>query len=143
MATHLTSADIETLCQTQSAGLAWLAAYDQREVEAISPPSDTLTFLSADDVLEIHKIAICREDDVRDISALESAINRPINVHQYSGISPEEAGWILAEAILKAHPFLDGNKRTALLSMVAFWQLNGVHFSNDSLWLAHKILCMC
>ena len=143
MATHLTSADIENLRQTQSAGLAWLDAYDKREVKAISPPCNALTFLSADDVLEIHKIAICREDDVRDIAALESAVYRPINAHQYSGISPEEAGWVLAEAILKNHPFLDGNKRTALLSMVAFWQLNGVNIPNDSLWLAHKILCMC
>ena len=143
MSARLTSSDIKALCQLQSAGLAWLAAYDKREVEAISPPGDTRTFLSADDVLAIHKIAIGREDDMRDIAALESAVYRPINAHQYSGISPEEAGWVLAEAILKNHPFLDGNKRTALLSMVAFWQLNGVNIPNDSLWLAHKILTMC
>ena len=139
---HLTSSEIKTLRKTQSAGLEWLAAYDKKEVKDILLPKDTITFLSVNDVLTIHKIAIGQENDVRDINALESALYRPINAHQYSGISPENAGWILAEGIVKTHPVLDGNKRTALLSMVAFWQINNIYFPNDSTWLAHKVLLL-
>lgn len=49
--------------------------------------------------------------DVRDDSVLDEAVNNP----GYDYVeSLEEAVYILARSIAQAHPFEDGNKRTAL-----------------------------
>ena len=63
---------------------------------------------------------------VRDPGLLESAIDRPRNRLAYE---PESSLFDLAAAlcvgIAKNHPFIDGNKRTALLATRAFLFLNG------------------
>ena len=63
-------------------------------------------------------------DGVRDIELLESALARPINRFAYG----ESDLAILAAAygfgIARNHPFVDGNKRTALASMIVFLGLN-------------------
>ncbi|MDZ4830187.1 MAG: type II toxin-antitoxin system death-on-curing family toxin [Phycisphaerae bacterium] len=66
---------------------------------------------------------------LRDESALESALGKPRNKWGYDGETDLAA---LAAAygfgIAKNHPFSDGNKRTALLMMIAFLGLNGFDF---------------
>jgi death-on-curing protein len=63
-------------------------------------------------------------DGVRDIGLLESALARPVNKFAYG----ESDLAILAAAygfgIARNHPFVDGNKRTALASMIVFLGLN-------------------
>jgi death-on-curing protein len=63
-------------------------------------------------------------DGVRDIGLLESALARPINKFAYG----ESDFAVLAAAygfgIARNHPFVDGNKRTALGSMIVFLGLN-------------------
>ena len=63
---------------------------------------------------------------VRDTGLLESAIDRPRSRLAYE---PESLLFDLAAAlcvgIAKNHPFIDGNKRTALLASGAFLFLNG------------------
>ena len=63
---------------------------------------------------------------VRDAGLLESAVNRPRNRLAYASQSTllELAG-SLCFGITKNHPFIDGNKRTALLATRAFLKLNG------------------
>jgi death-on-curing protein len=66
---------------------------------------------------------------IRDDGLLESAMSRPQNRFAY-----EDAATLfdfaasLCHGICKNHPFLDGNKRTALLSARAFLFLNGHAF---------------
>jgi death on curing protein len=62
---------------------------------------------------------------MRDEGALESALARPINKLAYGG--PDLA--LLAAAygfgIARSHPFIDGNKPTALAAIIMFLGLNG------------------
>jgi len=65
---------------------------------------------------------------IRDQGLLESALARPKNLWAYSQKQPTR--WALAAAyafgISSNHPFIDGNKRTALLVSFAFLEANGV-----------------
>lgn len=64
---------------------------------------------------------------VRDPGLLESALARPRNVFAYS---PESTLFRMAASyavgIVKNHPFVDGDKRTALVVAVGFLELNGI-----------------
>lgn len=63
---------------------------------------------------------------VRDAGLLESAIDRPRNRLAYEpGSSLFDLAAAFCVGIAKNHPFIDGNKRTALLATQAFLYLNG------------------
>ncbi len=65
-------------------------------------------------------------DGIRDRGLLESALARPQNKYGYG----ERDLAVLAAAygfgVARNHPFIDGNKRTALASIVVFLGLNGL-----------------
>ncbi len=66
---------------------------------------------------------------IRDEGLLESALSRPQNRHAYeSEATLFDLAASLGHGVCKNHPFLDGNKRTALLSARAFLFLNGLAF---------------
>ena len=55
---------------------------------------------------------------IRDESALESAVARPIQLHNYTGeVRIGALAASLSWAILRNHPFADGNKRVALAAL--------------------------
>ena len=63
---------------------------------------------------------------VRDAGLLESALDRPRNRLAYEPKSTLfELAAALCVGLAKNHPFIDGNKRTALLATRAFLFLNG------------------
>lgn len=65
-------------------------------------------------------------DGVRDPGLLESALARPQNIRAYepdADIARLAVAYALG--IAKNHPFIDGNKRTALVAMRTFLVLNG------------------
>ena len=63
---------------------------------------------------------------VRDAGALESAIARPENLVAYGAASDASVpAASLAWAILRNHPFVDGNKRAAFAAMAMFLDING------------------
>lgn len=65
-------------------------------------------------------------EGVRDMGMFESAMARPQNMHAYDqcqDIAKLAAAY--AYGIAKNHPFMDGNKRTALVTAVLFLELNG------------------
>jgi death-on-curing protein len=66
---------------------------------------------------------------VRDMGALESALARPQNRRQYQGGHYPELAAAYAFGIARNHPFVDGNKRTALLAIVTFLGLNDIEFT--------------
>ena len=59
---------------------------------------------------------------LRDRGALESATARP-QMGYYSDVIEQAAA--LCESLLQNHPFLDGNKRTAITATAVFLRLNG------------------
>lgn len=63
---------------------------------------------------------------VRDENALESAVARPKQLEAHDGIeSVGHLGGALAWAILRNHPFADGNKRAAFAALNIFLERNG------------------
>ena len=66
---------------------------------------------------------------------LESALGRPRNKHAYGekDLAAPAAAYAYAYAygIARSHPFVDGNKRAALLAVITFLGLNCIDFVAD------------
>lgn len=93
-----------------------------------------VTFLSVDDVLLLHADTIDVDgglDGVRDHGLLDAAVAMPRQ--QFGGAFLHEDLAAMAAAYLfhiaQNHPFVDGNKRAAVMSALAFLLANGVKFS--------------
>jgi death-on-curing protein len=92
-------------------------------------------FLTLAEVIEIHSDQIKRyggRAGIRDITLLSSAVAMPYASFSgdflYSDIY--EMATAYAFHICQNHPFIDGNKRTALASALVFLELNGISISD-------------
>jgi death-on-curing protein len=65
------------------------------------------------------------QDGMRDAGLLESALARPRNLVAYGDPDLPALAASLGYGIARNHPFLDGNKRTAFVTVEAFLMLNG------------------
>ena len=86
-------------------------------------------WLRQDVVLAVHRCLIAEhggEEGVRDFGLLESALARPRNRFAYAESRADlaELAACYAYAIASNHPFVDGNKRTALVLCRTFLRLN-------------------
>ena len=88
-----------------------------------------MRYLTAKDILIIHALLIDETGGahgVRDLGLLESAAHRPQSVfggkELYSDIFLKAA--VLFESLARNHVFIDGNKRTAIVSTARFLYLN-------------------
>ena len=97
----------------------------------------TPEFLNIEDVLEIHAMQLARYgggDGLRDQSLLESALAQPQAT--FGGKFVHDGLFAMAAAYLfhttSNHPFIDGNKRTGLLSALVFLDLNGIAIERES-----------
>ncbi|HWC15548.1 MAG TPA: type II toxin-antitoxin system death-on-curing family toxin [Terriglobales bacterium] len=82
-------------------------------------------YLTLEDILTIHDELVQRfggTAGVRDLNALNSALGRPQSGY-YADVIEEAAA--LFESIAQNHPFVDGNKRTAITATAVFLRLNG------------------
>lgn len=89
------------------------------------------TWLSQELVLAIHEEQLKEfggASGTRDIGALESALGRPRNRWAYEGSELPELAAAYAFGLARNHPFVDGNKRTALVAIVTFLGLNSLDF---------------
>ena len=66
---------------------------------------------------------------VRDAGALESALGRARNRWAYEGANYPQLAAAYAFGIARNHPFVDGNKRAALLAIVTFLGLTDIEFT--------------
>jgi len=83
-------------------------------------------YLDIDDVLGIHEYQISTTggaSGLRDAGQLASAIHRPQTGYYPDLIAEAAALW---ESLSQNHPFVDGNKRTALVSVYVFLGENGL-----------------
>jgi death-on-curing protein len=83
------------------------------------------------DTLSVHDMELTRHggsSGVRDAGLLASALARPLNIWAYSDPKPslQRLAAAYAAGISSNHPFVDGNKRTALVVSFAFLEVNGV-----------------
>jgi death-on-curing protein len=103
-----------------------------------SEVGEETVFLTTEEVLELHALAIARDgthSGLLDRNLLESAVATP---RQTVGGEPSHP---TIESVAAAywfhlsmnHPFVDGNKRAAVLACVRFLELNGfdLDYSTD------------
>lgn len=91
-----------------------------------------IVWLLEETVIAIHQRQISEHggsEGLRDEGLLASALARPQNVLAYAQPPPDLAVLAAAYAygIAGNHPFVDGNKRTALVAARTFLLLNGVN----------------
>jgi death on curing protein len=68
---------------------------------------------------------------LRDRGLLESALDRPRNKWAYGETDMAALAAAYGYGIARNHPFIDGNKRSAFLSVVTFLGLNDVDFAAE------------
>lgn len=88
-----------------------------------------LKFLSVSDVIALHEQVMAASNQqatslVRP-EALESAVHSARNLAWYNGAIAPEISVHLAIHVALAHPWVDGNKRTAATAGVLLARLNG------------------
>lgn len=88
-----------------------------------------ITFLTVDEVLDIHRDQIARyggSSAIRDIGLLESALAMP--KVEFGGRYLHADIYEMAAAYLyhiaQNHPFVDGNKRTGIVAALVFLLMN-------------------
>jgi death-on-curing protein len=98
--------------------------------------SESISYLSADDIQAIHElIAEANAETTAGVASpgdIEYAVEH-VQEGQF-GQGPEslhEKAFQLLRLIAANHPFVDGNKRTALMSTRIFYALNGRRFDYD------------
>lgn len=102
-------------------------------------------YLELDDALEIYGAIIGGSpeqagDHLRSREALAGALARPVNYANYENADLARQAAVLAHGIAETQPFIDGNKRTALVAMLTFLELNGFTVDATDSELANWIL---
>lgn len=97
-------------------------------------------FLTAQQILFIHARLVDEtggEHGVRDLGLLESAVARPQATFEGADLYPDlfQKAAALMESLAHNHPFVDGNKRTAITAAALFLGQNGhrLQTSNEEL----------
>lgn len=92
----------------------------------------TIEWVDSSSVFAMHQRQIAEHggtEGVRDEGLLLSALARPENLYAYGeNVDLATLAASYAFGVAKNHPFLDGNKRTALVVAVTFLNLNGFDF---------------
>src|SRR3990167_1879714 len=89
-----------------------------------------MRYLLAQELLVLHALVVDEtggSHGVRDVGLLQSIVQKPQTRFDgkdlYRGIFVKAA--VLLEAVINYHVFVDGNKRTGLISAARFLDING------------------
>jgi death-on-curing protein len=107
--------------------------------------ADPLKYLTADEVWAINDRVLRAQGSetlLRDRSALESAVARPQMRAYYEGSDLIDQAATLTIGLARAHPFFDGNKRTAVIAGDAFLRLNGLRVQAVGAEFGEKLLAV-
>ncbi len=84
-------------------------------------------YLDVDEVLRLHLLEVGEGVGLRDRNLLEAAVERPrqsaFGEDAYPTLQSKTAA--LLDSLARNHPFLDGNKRIAVLASFVFLEING------------------
>ncbi|HSZ04756.1 MAG TPA: Fic family protein [Solirubrobacteraceae bacterium] len=102
-------------------------------------------YLTLDDVLELYGLIIGAtvaeaRDQLRNNDGLESALARPETYAHYQDADVALQAAVLAHGIAEGQQFIDGNKRTALVVVLTFLEINGWRVEASDPELADWIL---
>ena len=101
--------------------------------------------ITYDQVVAMHGLQLRRfggAPGLRDDGMLRSALERPLNKWQYEQSGLPELAAAYAFGLAKNHAFVDGNKRIAFMTMLAFLRKNGVRFAPDQAQATAIILAL-
>ncbi|MFC5134010.1 MULTISPECIES: type II toxin-antitoxin system death-on-curing family toxin [Haloferacaceae] len=98
--------------------------------------SESTRYLSADDILTIHELIVESNDDTEPGVSSRGDVEYAVDAIRegHFGQAPEgihEKSYQILRLLAANHPFIDGNKRTALMSVRLFYALNGLEFDYD------------
>lgn len=101
-------------------------------------------FLTLAEVIEIHADQIHRyggQAGVRDLGLLQSALAQPEASFAGQWLHGDHYQMAAAHAyhLCQNHPFIDGNKRTALAAALVFLELNGMSILDPKGWLKNAM----
>jgi death-on-curing protein len=91
---------------------------------------NSIVWLELAVILGVHEAQITEHGGhlgIRDRALLESALARPVNHAAYTQPSPDipTLAAVYGIALVRNHPFIDGNKRVGLIALELFLALNG------------------
>lgn len=95
-----------------------------------------MRYLSLVEILELHEAIIASNGGargIRDVGALESAVNQPRLTFEQFDLYPDlvSKAAALCFSLVMNHPFIDGNKRIGHAAMETFLILNGSEIDAD------------
>lgn len=98
-----------------------------------------------DDILDFHQQLTDKyrmENGIHDINLLQSAVNAPFQSFAGQDLYPTifDKASRLCYGLTKNHPFNDGNKRTAIHSMLIYLGLNDIFLNYDNIELENIII---
>lgn len=102
-----------------------------------------VVYLDALDVISLHPAELEHGGGMpglRDAAALEAAVARPRMATFYEERDLVDQGVLLLPGLSLAHPFVDGNKRVALLVTLTSWEMNGLTLRGNARELAEQIV---
>jgi death on curing protein len=102
-------------------------------------------WLTYEQVVAIHSRQLRRFGGgagLRDDGLLRSALERPINKWHYEQAELPLLAAAYAFGLAKNHPFVDGNKRIAFMTMMIFLRRNGIKFAPDQAQATKIILAL-
>ena len=89
--------------------------------------------LTIEQILQLHALVLvkdCGAGGVRDVGRLDAAICVPTQVVFGEELSPDlfSKAAAVIRSVIADRPFVDGNKRTAILAGLTVLELNNYHF---------------
>lgn len=108
---------------------------------------DYINYLSRKNILALYADMFgiseqAADDALLNEGMLESALASPRNHALYSGADLLEQAAYLGNALAQNHPFQDGNKRTAGLSVQTFLNYNGITLTCSDDYLAAWVIAL-
>jgi len=104
-----------------------------------------MIYLTAEQILFLHARLIAEtggSHGLREPSLLLSAVGRPQATFEGQELYPDvyHKAAALLDSLINNHPFIDGNKRTAIAAAAIFLRQNGLQLKADPLELEHFTL---
>lgn len=105
------------------------------------------TWLETALIIAVHESQLAEHGGavgVRDGGLLDSALARPQQLWSYGEPQPDMATLAAAYGfgIARNHPFVDGNKRSALVAMETFLNLNGCELTASNAECVRELLAL-
>ncbi len=102
-------------------------------------------WVAKDLILAVHDEQLAEHGGrpgIRDLGLLESALARPLNRAAYAEVTVFDLSAAYAFGIVRNHPFVDGNKRVALLAAALFLIEHDVEISASDYAVVTSVLSL-